>query len=467
MSQILDHLPTGYFSLSPEWIITYANPAAESALGSKASEVIGKNVWELHPALVGSSFYEAYHRTMKNRTTEKVTNFYPEQNKWYSVTSYAIENGIAVSFEDITQQKKSENERAILDQKLRLLFEAMPQKVWITDALGSALYFNSETLAYTGKQLGELLGSAWICIIHPDDHVSTGTAWNNAVASGMAYEVEYRILASDGSYRWHVARGIPIKNTEGKITEWIGTSTDIHDQKDVQEKLKLAVNAREDFLSIASHELKTPLTSMMLQTQWMKKNLAKGFHEHVTAAKLEQLISTSERGIHKLNRLVEDVLDVSRLTTGNFNLILAKVNLTDLVRETVEKMRPIYGKIDLTLSLPTENVSGNWDAFRLEQVLTNLLTNALRYGRGSAVHVELTLTDKVAKVSVKDQGFGIQQKDLEKIFKRFEQGKNQHHAGMGLGLYITKQIVELHRGNIDVESTVDVGSTFTISLPTL
>lgn len=343
----------------------------------------------------------------------------------------------------------------------------MPQKVWITDVSGNALYFNSETLAYTGKQLGDLLGSKWICIIHPDDHVSTSNSWNNAVATGMGYEVEYRILAHDGSYRWHVARGIPIRNAEGKITEWIGTSTDIHDQKDIQEKLKLAVNAREDFLTIASHELKTPLTSMMLQTQRMKRNLAKGFNEHVDATKLEQLLHSNEKGILKLNRLVEDVLDVSRLSNGNLNIVLNEVNLSELVKETIEKMRSFYGKVELTLNLPDVPVTGKWDAFRLEQVLTNLLTNAHRYGKGSAVQVNLTLTEGKAKLSVKDQGMGIQQKDLEKIFNRFEQGKNSYHAGMGLGLYISKQIVDLHLGKIEVDSTVGEGSTFTISLPTL
>lgn len=464
-SQVLDHLPTGFFSVAPDWTITYANPSSESALAGKASEVIGKNVWELHPALIDSEFYHAYHRTMEHRTTEEVINFYPQQDKWYHVVSYPLDKGIAVSFADITQRKKAEIERALLNQKLQMLFEAMPQKVWITDAIGNATYFNSETLEYTGKKLEELLGSSWICIIHPDDHMTTGNAWNTAVESGMGYEVDYRILAKDGTYRWHVARGIPIHDSIGNITEWIGTSTDIHDQKLTQEKLKDAVVAREEFLSIASHELKTPLTSMKLQTILMKKNLIKGFDKAETPEKLIQLLQSSEKSIDKLNRLVEDVLDVSRISSGKLDLILGNVNLSELVHETVLKMKPIFGKVELTTSLPDQPVIGIWDAFRLEQVLINLLTNAHRYGDGSTVLVTLSNNDKVATVSVKDQGVGIREEDMVKIFNRFERGLNPNQVGMGLGLYITKQIIDLHKGEIEVKSQLGKGSEFRIFLP--
>ena len=464
-SQVLDQLPNGYFTVAPDWTVTYANHASEEALGFKSHDLIGKKLWDIHPALVNSQFYHAYLRTMEMRTTQEVTNYYPEQDKWYHAVSYPLEKGIAVTFTDVTLRKKAEDEKAFLDAKLRSLFEAIPQKVWITNFQGDATYFNSKTVNYTGLALEELIGGKWISIIHPDDIEETGLAWAKAVELGEDYEVEYRILAKDGSYRWHVARGIPVRNTQGKITEWIGTSTDVHDLKAIQETLKDAVIARDEFLSIASHELKTPLTSMKLQTELMKRNVAKGFDQIDLPQKLGKLLTSNEKSIDRLNRLVEDVLDVTRLSSGKLNIKTTNMNLSDLVKDIILKMKPIYGEVGLSLELPEAPVLGHWDGFRLEQVLTNLLTNAHRYGDGEPVEVTLSSTETTATLSVQDHGKGIPSEDHARIFKRFERGLNPNQVGMGLGLYITKQIVDLHNGEIEVESSSGSGSTFKITLP--
>ncbi len=465
-TQILNNLATGFFSLDKNWNFTYSNPASVTALGLQPEEVLGKHVWTLHPQLVGSEFYHAYHRSMNERVVVEVTNYYPEQDRWYHTTSYPLDDGIAVSFSDITVRKKAEEARALSDERFHTLTEAMPQMVWITDADGNADYFNAQWMEKTGTRKEDNYGSGWLNVTHPEDREVAAAAWNDAQTT-LSYDVEYRVKMADGSYRWHVARGVPTIGEDKKIKQWVGTTTDIHVQKLAQKELSNAVQSRDDFLSMASHELKTPLTVIQLQGELIRRSLKDATKFDFTS--MTRFSSTIERNVHRLTRLVDDMLDISRISTGKLNLETEKVSFKKLVDESVDRMVPLLADAGCELHYsPVEDAIVTVDPFRIEQVMVNLLTNAIRYGKGRPVYVATSLTKNSLIISVKDSGAGISKDDHQRIFDRFERATDTAgKSGLGLGLFIVKNIVDLHRGTISVKSDLGHGAEFIVEIPRL
>jgi len=224
-----------------------------------------------------------------------------------------------------------------------------------------------------------------------------------------------------------------------------------------------ATKVRDEFISIASHELKTPLTSLKLQTQMTKKQLSKT--HGLTSEQMEKQLDNTVNQIDRLNKLVDDMLDVSRINTGKLNLHKSNINLSNLLHELIERFMPQFEGVDSKVHTEiTPDVIGHWDSYKLEQVINNLFSNAIRYSPRKNIYVKLTIEKNMAILSVKDEGMGIDASNLERIFERFESASNSS-KGLGLGLYITRQIVELHNGTIHVESEVGKGSNFIIKIP--
>ncbi|MFL5313389.1 MAG: ATP-binding protein [Myxococcales bacterium] len=222
-----------------------------------------------------------------------------------------------------------------------------------------------------------------------------------------------------------------------------------------------AVRARDDFLSIASHELRTPLTPLRLQTQILRRLLTQP--DTPPREKLAASLDTLDRQTDRLGRLVNDLLDVSRITAGKLTLHLERLDLADVAREVVERYAGASRSLIELRMLPAP---GNWDRTRLEQVATNLLANAIKYGEGKPIDVVVEPRDGGAILAVRDRGIGIAPQDAERIFGRFERAISAtSYGGLGLGLYIARQIVVAHGGRISVESAPGEGATFTVSVP--
>jgi len=226
-----------------------------------------------------------------------------------------------------------------------------------------------------------------------------------------------------------------------------------------REQAEEQLRERDEFLSVAAHELRTPLTPLRLQLESL---LARAGDEG-NRERLQRALRNADR----LRVLVERLLDLSRLRTGKFELLLEQVDLKDISSEVLEMLRPEAQRAETELRLTVNgDVSGNWDGARLEQVLTNLLTNALRYGGGKPVEVRLTRQEPWVILEVEDRGLGIAEADLERVFERFERAVSSNHfGGFGLGLYIVRQIVEAHGGSVQLRSKVGEGSVFTLRLP--
>ncbi|WP_408096901.1 ATP-binding protein [Peredibacter sp. HCB2-198] len=353
------------------------------------------------------------------------------------------------------------------ETKMKRLANSMPQIVFVLDANGECQFYNARWWTFIGMTPQDPKSIKFTDYIHPDDKPMVMHNCREALNEHRTYTGEYRLKDRKGNYRWYLERCVPLTDLNGKVLQWFGTATDIHDLKHAREELQKAVNIRDEFLSVASHELKTPLTSLKLQFQLRKRYIDKGEFARFTPEKIHNMTRDDENQLNHLVRLVDDMLDVSRLRTGKFNLRPEKFNLTLMLNEVLTRFSPQLHEAgaDISLDSPPE-LYGNWDRFRLEQVFTNLLTNAMKYGNNKPISVRLIAEGNRAKLMVIDQGRGIASKDAERIFEQFERAIAYHEvSGLGLGLYITRQIVLAHNGSIHVSSEVGKGTTFTVILP--
>ncbi|ANI54599.1 ATP-binding protein [Pseudomonas glycinae] len=234
-----------------------------------------------------------------------------------------------------------------------------------------------------------------------------------------------------------------------------------------QGELEQAVRMRDDFMSIVAHEVRTPLNGLILETQLRKMHLARDNAAAFTLDKMHAMVDRDERQIKSLIRLIEDMLDVSRIRTGKLSIRPTRFDLAQLVSNLLQNFAQQIEAAETTVSFEAESpVEGCWDEFRIEQVISNLLTNALRYGARSPIQVRVYRQGNHARVEVQDHGIGISEENQKRIFQQFERvSAKTVVAGLGLGLFISEQIVAAHGGFIVVESKINEGALFRVCLP--
>jgi signal transduction histidine kinase len=237
--------------------------------------------------------------------------------------------------------------------------------------------------------------------------------------------------------------------------------------QNTQLELEQAVRMRDDFMSIVAHEVRTPLNGLILETQLRKMHLARDNAAAFTLDKMHAMVDRDERQIKSLIRLIEDMLDVSRIRIGKLSIRPTRFDLSTLVRDVLHNFSQQIDAAETSVTLDAEQpVIGNWDEFRIEQVISNLLTNALRYGAKSPISVKVYSEGGQALVDVQDQGIGISEENQKRIFQQFERVSAKHAvAGLGLGLFISEQIVAAHGGTITVQSRIGEGALFRVCLP--
>ncbi|HEX6836686.1 MAG TPA: response regulator [Polyangia bacterium] len=364
--------------------------------------------------------------------------------------------------------------------RVRNLTDLMPLGVWAANREGRITYTNQAWVDYTGLDARAANDRGHLDVIHPDDRERVVAAWSDAVRAGEPLVVEYRLRrACDGAYRWHLVRAVPERGLRGALVGWIATATDIHDQKDAETRMSdLAARAeaaradaeeasrmKDEFLATVSHELRTPLNAIYGWTRMVRSG-------ELDRRQAEKAMQTIERNTRAQIKLVEDLLDVSRIVAGKLTLELRTVAPGDVVRTAVEAMTPTAKQkgIELVAIYDPTPCRVAADPNRLQQVVWNLVANAIKFTpAGGRVEVIVGSVDHSVEIEVVDSGLGIAPEFLPHVFDAFRQADGsptRAHGGLGLGLAIVKHIVELHHGAVDVRSEGSGrGARFTVRLP--
>jgi len=456
-----------------------ANPFLMALLGYSLEELIGKELWEIGLFRDIDESKAAFDRLKKDgfiryEDLPLETKDGKRAEVEFVSNAYKVDGRdiIQCNIRDITDRKSAEKAAQEGAERFRFLAESMPQKIFTTRPNGDVDYFNQQWSAFTGLSLGDIRDWKWTRFIHPDDLTATVRQWQHSLDTGEAFELQHRFRRADGVYRWHLSRACPMRDAAGKITMWISSNTDIDDQKRneddlsrLYEKAESLNQSKDEFLATLSHELRTPMTSILGWTAL----LAMGSLDE--KSRMEG-IATIHRSAKLQAQLIDDVLDVSRMITGKLRLTIEPVDLESVLREALAAFVPAAEAKELLLRMDFQPglLFLGGDPARLQQVFWNLLSNAVKFTpAGGRIDVRLFSRNSNVVVEVQDTGLGIRPEFLPYAFDRFAQqdgGTMRHHGGMGIGLSIAKQLVELHGGTISVASEGEgLGTTFTVTIP--
>jgi two-component system CheB/CheR fusion protein len=488
----IEKMNEGAVTLSREGFIIYSNTKFASMVKMPLQKVIGL----VFSIFIPEEYIEQYNELMTRAwTNDCKEEIYIRDNKGnktcclVSCNMIEMEEGMTLSLiiTDLTTQKENqqrlEQQNKELDESrkkanqvndllestvkertkdllisrehFKLLADYIAPMTWTNLPDGSFNYFNQRWHDYTGLSFEESLGSGWKTALHPDDHDHTMAQLNAALQSGEPFEAENRYRRkADGAYRWYLNRAIPLRNDDGEIIFWVGTATDIDDQKREMER-------KDEFIGVASHELKTPLTSLKGYLQLLAAHT-----KNDLAPQTKSYLDRANNSIYKLQHLVEDLLDVSKINAGRLNYALEPLDLKDVVTACIDNATNMYRSFKFTVENELHlKVKGN--AERLEQVLMNFISNAVKYSKeDKRIIVKTSRNDGWGRISVTDFGIGLAKEQQSRIFDRFYRVDDRKYmtSGLGMGLYISAQIINTHGGIIGVQSEFGQGSTFHFDL---
>lgn len=494
----------GIFLIDPQGNILSWNAGAEKIKGYTAEEAIGKNfsmfyteadIARKHPqnelklALEKGKYEEEGWRVRKNGT-----------KFWANVVITPLKDktgkhvGFAKVTRDLTERKEAEEKLIRSEERLRKMFEGIKDYAMIMlDTEGNVTSWNEGARRIVGYEASEIIGKSFKTFYPPQD-VQMGKCDYELVETAETgrFEDEGWRVRKDGTKFWASVLITAIRDEHNNLLGFSKVTRDITDRKRAEDLLKMAysnlekrveertaelirkndelkeaVRTRDEFLSIASHELRTPLTPLKLQIQNFITNVRKKTFRDLPDERLERMGNTCDRALTRLTGLIDNLLDVSRINSGKLQLNFEDVNLKELGEEIMDRYKQeIQGSGSVVTYYVKDIVIGYFDRLRLEQVFLNLLTNALKYGNKKPIDITLSREYGFAKIVFKDNGMGIKASDFERIFERFERvSENPNVGGLGLGLFITKQIVEAHGGTIKVDSSEGNGTSFTVMLP--
>jgi PAS domain S-box-containing protein len=351
------------------------------------------------------------------------------------------------------------------EQRYRSLALATSQVVWSTTASGEVIEDLPSWRAFTGQSREEMLGRGWMQMLHPDDLPHVLEVWERSLRTGTPHENEFRLRNADGIYRNVYARTVPVLQQDGTIREWVGTLTDITEKKRAEREAHEADQRKDQFLAMLAHELRNPLAPIRNAVEIIRTSKD-------DPARIDWTCEIMVRQVHHMSRLLDDLLDVSRITRGQIQLSRNAIDLKTLVERSLEAARPVIEKREL--SLITDLVGGPVPIFadmtRIEQVITNLVNNAAKFTpAGGRITVSVERDGDTAVLRVRDTGRGISAELLPHIFELFTQGDRslaRSEGGLGIGLTLVDNLVRMHSGNVEARSEgPDRGSEFIVRLP--
>ena len=490
LDAVIESLPSGVILVDRDGAITRVNAA-------------NRTIWGEHPMPEGVAGYGVWHGTWADGTARHGQPVLPEDwalaraLRGEVVTGDVVKiqpfgdgprrtlllqampirledgelTGAVVAQTDISDRIRAEAELRASEARFRTITDAMPQMVWSTLPDGYHDYFNRQWYDYTGLPEGETDGERWANVFHPDDQPSAWARWRHSLATGEDYEIQYRLRHRSGEYRWVLGRAVPVRSERGAIIRWLGTCTVIHEQRLAQESLQRSERAlreadrrKDEFLAMLAHELRNPLAPISTASQLLQMMPS-------DPARVRAVGEVIARNVRHMTELVDDLLDVSRVTRGLVQLEMEAVNLKEVIGSAIEQARPIIDarRHALRTRLPAMSLWVRGDRTRLTQIFTNLLNNAAKYTpEGGELDLDAEVMDMRVAVHVRDSGQGIEPALLPQIFDLFTQAArspDRSQGGLGIGLALVQSLVTLHGGEITAKSEgKNLGATFSVGL---
>ena len=491
---LASHAAEALYMMDAQGGVTFANPAAERMFGWSQRELLGRKLHEVlhHQRPDGTPFpmdtcplgqVMVSGRAMldhEDHFIHRNGSFIPVHCSNAPILSEGRVVGAVLVVRDLTVRKRAEEARAEQWRFAQLLIDTLPHLAWMSQADGACSYVNARWHEYTGLSLEQSLGDGWTAAIHPEDLARSQERWRRSIETGEPFEAEFRLRrASDDAWRWFITRAQPARDVNGQVLRWVGTCTDIDERRrDTQERSELlrrvqaahaaaeeANRLKDDFLATVSHELRTPLTAMLGWLQLLRSG-------RIPEDKRAKALETVERNARLQAQVIEDLLDTSRIITGELSLEHGPLDMRAVVEAALESSQPSANAKGVTLRLEAreEPVPMRGDAGRLQQVVWNLLSNAIKFTpHGGSVTVRLEPRPDEVELRVSDTGMGISPSFLPYIFERFRQedgSSRRAHGGLGLGLAIVHHLVALHGGHVSAHSPGEgLGATFVLRLP--
>jgi two-component system CheB/CheR fusion protein len=434
---------------------------------------VGRHVGDIVARFPGDGLVSEVEEVMRSMEVRERQVRVVETGRWYSlrilpyVTVGGWADGAVVTFGDITEAKLAEAASRASEVRLRQIVDSVPHLVWTAGADGTRDYFSQQWRDYTGLSAGPQLDEGWIEAYHPEDRGAMLDAWRESLRTGKPFQAQYRIRRHDGVYRWFRARANPLRDASGQVERWIGTSTDMDDVKRLEASLREGSRRKDEFMALLGHELRNPLAPLGNSLDILRRHGDDPAHT-------ERALAVIDRQVTHLTRLVDDLLDVSRITRGKIPLRRERLDLSAQLDSIIEDHRTLFADAGLRLEVDAPRVP-LWvdaDAARLAQMIGNLLQNARKFtDRGGEVKVSvLTSADRRGvSVTIRDTGIGMDPSSIERMFDAFAQADEtlaHSRGGLGLGLALVKALAELHGGSVRASSAgLGHGSEFVLQLP--
>jgi two-component system CheB/CheR fusion protein len=465
---LADSIPQKVFTAFPDGNVNYYNEKWFEYTGA-TSELLYNSGWKqlLHPdeeEAVMNQWHDALNSGNELETEHRLKNRNDEY-RWHlnrAIPLTDTDGNITLwvgTTTDIHDQKQFAEKLQESENHFRKLADQSPFMIWQVNDKGQCTYVNKTWVDFTGSSLEATIEDGWQTMVHEEDVQDEQRKFTKAQSKQVPYHSKFRLRRRDGEYRWVRAQANPVANGEG----YIGSLNDITEQELAEQATKTLLQKKDEFLSIASHELKTPITSMKASLQ---------LAERITAAEegqaqLQTFISKANKQVNKLSGLVEDLLDVTKIHSGKIQFNKTIFVIDEAIQECLDQLQPDVTKHKITVK-GKANVKVFADKHRLEQVINNFVSNAIKYSPDAdEVVIEVKANKQSLRLSVTDFGIGIPKDKIPFVFDRFFRVQEQSHkfSGLGLGLFISAEIVKRHGGEIGVESGVESGSTFWFNLP--
>ena len=464
--EVLDSMAEGFIVLDHDYRVLEINAEGLRLDGRPKAQIIGRVHWDLWPASVGTLVEANYRHAMMQREPVAFEQRYVGEGHdlCLDIRVYPVTGGIAAFYRDVTAFAMVSTDLQRSNDRFSAAIQAIGV-MWTNNADGRMTGAQPGWAGLTGQTEAEYRDFGWAAAVHPVDAQPTIDAWNEALAARRLFTFEHRVRRRDGEWRRFAIRAVPVIEPDGALREWVGVHIDITEATLAAEALRLADRRKDEFLATLAHELRNPLAPIRTASSLLMR-------PDLPPERISWAAGVIARQSKTMNLLLDELLDLSRVKSGSIALKPEPVELVELIDSAVETVRPVLDakNHELALRLPAPPALLQVDRLRTTQVFTNLLANAAKYtDPGGRLEVEAVVSDGRVCVRIIDNGIGLAPASLNEIFDMFVQVSAQSDrsdGGLGIGLTLTKRLVELQGGSIGVSSDgLGQGSTFRVTFP--